>query len=58
MHKQPQSHVSIKYSEDVRWSVNAELSYSVALRSEMGPCCYIYIPDVPRGPTVRETSRL
>lgn len=58
MYKRPQSHVSMKYSEDVRQSVNAELSYSGALTSEMGPHCYIYIPVVPRGPTLGETSRL
>lgn len=58
MYKRPQSRVSMKYSEDVRWNVNAELSYSVALTREMGPHCYIYVPDVPGGPTLGETSRL
>jgi len=58
MYKRPQSPVSMKYSQDVRWSANADLSYSVALASEMGPHSYIYTPDVPRGPTLGETSRL
>lgn len=38
-YKRPEPHVSVKYSEEGKWSLNAEPSYLVSLTSKMGPCC-------------------
>lgn len=31
--------VTVEYSQDVRWTLHADPSYSVSLTGKMGPCC-------------------